>query len=88
MSAWTGATRRRGLDYLKRAVKLKPEDVPLTLHYINRLLEANDLAGALTVARGLTERYPGYAQGYVLMAMAGGQYPPASPEARATEGLL
>jgi predicted Zn-dependent protease len=80
--------QKAGLEYLKRAVKLKPEDVPLTLHYINRLLEANDLAGALAVARGVTERYPGYAQGYVLMAMAGGQYPPASPEARATEGLL
>ncbi len=80
--------QKRGLDYLRRAVRLKPEDVPLTLHYINRMLEANDPAGVLAAARDLTQRYPGYSQGYALMATVSDLYPHDSPEARSTEGLL
>ena len=80
--------QKLGLDYLRRAVHLKPEDVPLTLHYINRMLEANDHAGALAAARDLTQRYPGYAQGYALMGAVVGLYPPDSPEARSSKSLL
>src|ERR1051326_3812513 len=80
--------QKRGLDYLHRAVSLKPEDVPLTLHYINRMLEANDRAGVLAASRELTQRYPGYAQGYALMATVSDLYPRDSPEARSTESLL
>jgi tetratricopeptide (TPR) repeat protein len=80
--------QKRGLAYLRRAIQLKPEDVPLTLHGINRMLEANDLAGALAAARDLTRRYPGYTQGYALLATVCALYPRDSPEARSTEGLL
>jgi predicted Zn-dependent protease len=80
--------QKQGLGYLRHAVRLKPEDVPLILHCINSLFTANDIAGALQMARDLTQRYPGYAQGYALMAVACDLYPPDSPEAGSTEGLL
>lgn len=80
--------QKRGLSYLHRAVQLKPEDVPLALHAINRMLEANDRAGALAATRDLTQRYPGYAQGYAMLATVCDLYPRDSPEARSTESLL
>jgi predicted Zn-dependent protease len=77
-----------GLSFLRRAVTLKPEDVPLALHLTNRLLEANDLAGALAVSRDLTRRYPGYSQGYALMATVCALYPRDTPESRSAAGLF
>ncbi len=80
--------QKQAIAYLRRAVRLKPEDVPLTLHLINTMLQSNDAVGALEVARGLTRRYPGYAQGYALVAVAAGAFPRNSPEAQSAEGAL
>jgi tetratricopeptide (TPR) repeat protein len=66
-------------------VRLKPEDVPLAIHLINTMLESNDPAGAVETAQALTKRYPGYAQGYVLYAIACQAFPPSSPEYRKAE---
>jgi predicted Zn-dependent protease len=66
---------KRAIAYLRRAAQVKPEDVPLTLHLINTMLEANDAAGALETAQELTRRYPGYAQGYALIGVAAGAFP-------------
>lgn len=79
---------KQAVEYLKHAVRVKPEDVPLTLHLINTMLQVNDLAGVKEVAQTLIQRFPGYAQGYVLRAIATQAAPPNSPEALETEKYL
>src|SRR5205823_3214480 len=71
---------RRGLGYLRSAVRLNPADVPLTLHFARTLLDAQQLDEAAGVAQELTRRYPGFAEGYVLLATCYGGYPPGSPQ--------
>jgi lipopolysaccharide biosynthesis regulator YciM len=79
---------KQGLGYLRRATQLKPEDVPLTIHLIGKMLETSDIQGVREIVDGLIRRYPGYAQGYVLMATVCALYPQNSPENRSTESLL
>ena len=79
---------KRGLEHLRRAVRLNPSDVALTLQLIRFLLEGQQLEEATRTAAELTRRYPGYAQGYTLLATCYQLYPPGSPQARDLQPTL
>lgn len=79
---------RQGIAHLQRAVALKPADVSLTLHLANALLEANRLPEAAQVAKELTRRYPGYAQGYAMLGTIYLLSAPETTEAKEAPALL
>lgn len=82
-NAWlTRGDSRRAVEHLRRAVKLNPSDLPLTLHLAKTLLDAQRTAEAADLARGLVRRYPGFAEGYYLLATCYETYPPQSAEFR------
>jgi tetratricopeptide (TPR) repeat protein len=88
-TAWTDlGDTRRGVKYLREAVRLSPADVPLAQQVVRVLLEAQQLDEAARLARSITVRYPGYAQGYALLAACYRLYPPESRQARELPGAL
>src|SRR5207245_1540993 len=80
-NAWiTKGDARRAIPYLRRAVLLKPADLPLSLHLARVLLDAQQPEAAARIGEELTRRYPGLADGYVLLATCYETYPPESHE--------
>jgi predicted Zn-dependent protease len=72
----------RGLHHLRAAARLNPSDTPLVQQLIRGLLEGQQLPEATRRAEALTARYPGFAQGYALLAVCYQLHPPDTPRAR------
>lgn len=79
---------RRGVDFLYRAVAVRPDDSQLRLDLQQQLLGAQRLREATEVALEITRRHPQLAQGYAVLGLCYQFYPPGTPEARTAPGVL
>lgn len=88
-NAWLSrGDERRTVLFLRRAVRLKPADVPLALHFGRVLLTFRRPEEAAAVGRDLAHRFPGCAEGYALQGESYLAYAPRSPELRQAANLF
>ena len=84
----TKGFQTRSLPYLRRAVQLKPADIPLAVHFGKVLLSAQQPDEAARVGQRLIRKYPGAVEGYLLLAKSYLAFPADSPEAKSVTELL
>lgn len=88
-NAWlTRGDERRTILFLRRAVYLKPADVPLALHFARVLLNFQRPREAAVIGQDLVRRYPGAAEGYALLGNCYLVYPAGSTELGQAAGLF